>query len=161
MTRRKSSFNSSDSPYARRRSFLSKAMLENDTFQTYELSSYDCYSTSYGPTYSRIPSFSINLNESQGFIWNQDLFASSYQQVRAGLNPNSFQGDSKPVEVIDIIVDSSDEMDDDERTEMNYSKGSRAKNSRIAKAPRSPKEEISMNDDIFRNGADELLCDEY
>ncbi|QPG73053.1 hypothetical protein FOA43_000357 [Brettanomyces nanus] len=162
--RRKSSFNSSDSPYARRRSFLSKSMLENDNFQTYELSYYATLSpASSSPSGSlrmaRIPSFSINLTESQGFIWNQDLFASSYQQARAGLNPNSFQGDSQPVEVIDIVVDSSDEMDDEACAKTNL----RGENTTPASANyrKSCQREVSMNDDIFDNGAELMYDDDY
>lgn len=120
--RRKSSFNSSSSPYARRRSFLSKSMLENDTFQTYELSSYEYFSSlGSSASSSRIPSFSINLSESQGFIWNQDLFASSYQQARAGLKPGSFQSDAGPVEVIDINVENDDDDDDKDNNEKDES----------------------------------------
>ncbi|KAG7895144.1 hypothetical protein KL905_000381 [Ogataea polymorpha] len=114
--RRKSSFTTSSSPYARRRSFLSKSMLENDNFQIYELSSSApsaCFVSEENGSRARIPSFSINLTQSQGFIWNQDLFASSYQQVRAGLNPDEFQEGSKSVEVVDIILD--DDTDTENR----------------------------------------------
>ncbi|KAH3661228.1 hypothetical protein OGAPHI_006635 [Ogataea philodendri] len=106
--RRKSSFTTSSSPYARRRSFLSKAMLENDDFQIYELSSFSpssCFISVDSPSRARIPSFSINLTQSQGFIWNQDLFASSYQQARAGIDPDEFQEGSASVEVVDIVLE--------------------------------------------------------
>ncbi|ODV87506.1 hypothetical protein CANARDRAFT_6037 [[Candida] arabinofermentans NRRL YB-2248] len=125
--RKKSVFNTSSSPYARRKSFLSRSMLENDNFQTYEVSSYDFPISTSNPTSTlstsstfssarttlrtRIPSFSINLTQSQGFIWNQDLFASSYQQVRAGLNPDEFLQGSKSIEVVDIIVDDDNDED--------------------------------------------------
>ncbi|KAG7728428.1 hypothetical protein KL933_001661 [Ogataea haglerorum] len=92
----------------KQRSFLSKSMLDNDNFQIYELSSSApsaCFVSEENGSRARIPSFSINLTQSQGFIWNQDLFASSYQQVRAGLNPDEFQEGSKSVEVVDIILD--------------------------------------------------------
>lgn len=38
---------------------------------------------------SRSPSFSVTLRESQGFIWNQDLFASQYEQDRV-INPEDY-----------------------------------------------------------------------
>lgn len=91
--RRKSSFNSLYSPYTRRRSFLSKNMIENESVQCYKISSYSSQ-TIYNNnsnnnnyhTIENIPSFSISLSESQGFLWNQDLFASSYQQSEAGVH---------------------------------------------------------------------------
>ncbi|ODV95340.1 hypothetical protein PACTADRAFT_50074 [Pachysolen tannophilus NRRL Y-2460] len=111
--RRASSFTSSSSPWARRKSFLSQSMISNDKSSIYELSSSSMYyfnssssPSSFGSSYSssqspcessstnplsmtnsthqqRIPSFSMCLRESQGFIFNQDLFASQYQQSRA------------------------------------------------------------------------------
>lgn len=114
--RRKSSFNTADSPYAIGKSFLSKSMLEDDNFQSYELSSYSSYSDrNCGPEFSRIPSYSINLTKSQGFIWNQDLFVTSFQQRRAGLTPSSVESTPEPVKVIDIIVDSDEEEEDVEK----------------------------------------------
>lgn len=135
-----SCFSSSSSPWARRRSFLSPAMINDEKHSVYELAS--CYvyddqviddddsdndeiddeisdddedqlyhnsngndldecmqdnnsssndrrrkssalSTGSAGTTRRILSFSLSLKESQGFSWNQDLFASEYQQARA------------------------------------------------------------------------------
>ncbi|TID29982.1 hypothetical protein CANINC_001493 [Pichia inconspicua] len=113
--RRKSSFNSIHSPYTRRRSFLSRSMLEAESLQCYKLPSYD------SETEESIPSFSISLSESQGFIWNQDLFATSYQQARAGVSNSlsmsdgtylSNSGDGNGVDVIDVILTAEDYISD-------------------------------------------------
>lgn len=73
---RKNSFNSPSSPFVRRNSFLSEDMVKNEDYHVYELSNY--YSSS---------SYSIlSLKESQGFIFNQDLFASPYEQLRSLAN---------------------------------------------------------------------------
>lgn len=74
--RRASSFSSASSPWARRRSFLSSSMMSNETHLVYELSS----ARAYGLDTSNVPTYSISLKESQGFSWNQDLFASQFQQ---------------------------------------------------------------------------------
>ncbi|OUM54554.1 hypothetical protein BVG19_g3959 [[Candida] boidinii] len=104
------------------------------------------HGTRYGSAYSSsstvssrpIPTFSVCLNESQGFLWNQDLFASQYQQAialrkyRSSSTPgsqnyrSSLGKDSTPspspfysstademnsrvgIEVIDIILDNDD-----------------------------------------------------
>lgn len=104
------------------------------------------HGTRYGSAYSSsstvssrpIPTFSVCLNESQGFLWNQDLFASQYQQAialrkyRSSSTPgnhnyrSSLGRDSDPspspfysstademntrvgIEVIDIILDNDD-----------------------------------------------------
>ncbi|CCH41332.1 hypothetical protein BN7_871 [Wickerhamomyces ciferrii] len=76
--RRSSSFASPSSSFARRRSFLSPSMINNETHQSYELNSSIGSSSFYYQ--NNVPSFSISLKESQGFCWNQDLFASQYQQ---------------------------------------------------------------------------------
>ncbi|GME83118.1 unnamed protein product [Ambrosiozyma monospora] len=127
--RRRSCFNSSNSPYARRKSFLSQSMLENDDFQSYEVASYEYYTTYGGSDSSsasssfngsrtvRLPSFSLNLTQSQGFIWNQDLFASHYQQHKAGLTTSDESIPSHPVEIVDVMLDddnSSDQSQEDE-----------------------------------------------
>lgn len=133
--RRRSSINSLYSPFTRRRSFLSRNMIENESLQCYKLSS---YSSSYNyinhndRNNENIPSFSISLSESQGFIWNQDLFASEYQQSENGLGSymsmsngsyfginntnnanynNSSSNDSNInsfVNVIDILIENDD-----------------------------------------------------
>ncbi len=122
--RRKSSFNTADSPYAIRKSFLSKSMLEDDDFQSYELSSYGLFGDrNFDSEFSRIPSYSINLTKSQGFIWNQDLFATSYQQRKAGLVPSSVESTPDPVKVIDIIVSSDEEEDSHEERRPKEIKG--------------------------------------
>lgn len=81
--RRKSSFSSLYSPHTRRRSFLSKNMLENESLHCYRLPNYHV-SSSVGTDESSLPSYSITLSESQGFVWNQDLFASGFQRPEAG-----------------------------------------------------------------------------
>jgi hypothetical protein len=73
--RRSSSFASPSSPWARRRSFLSSSMIKDEKHMVYELHR--------GRVYSDTPVYSISLRESQGFTWNQDLFASQYQQQSA------------------------------------------------------------------------------
>lgn len=72
--RRSSSFASTSSPWFRRNSSLSPAMIQSENFSVYESSSY-----SYGGSRYNI----ISLKESQGFVFNQDLFASPFQQLRA------------------------------------------------------------------------------
>lgn len=113
--RRKSSFNSIHSPYTRRRSFLSRSMLEAESLQCYKLPSYDSDSE------EAIPSFSISLSESQGFIWNQDLFATTYQQAQAGVSNSLSMSDGSylnntnegnGVDVIDVILTAEDYISD-------------------------------------------------
>lgn len=80
--RRVSSFTSTSSPWFRRNSLLSAAMIANEDFSVYESPSY----------YSQQSSFSvISLKESQGFIFNQDLFASPYQQLRSLANERRYR----------------------------------------------------------------------
>jgi hypothetical protein len=121
--KRKSSFHSLYSPYTRRRSFLSKTMIENESLQCYKLSNY----SSFGSNDENIPTYSISLSESQGFLWNQDLFATSYQQSEAGVDSMmSMSNDSyylddydenysrrHAIDVIDIVVNSDDYLNDD------------------------------------------------
>lgn len=57
----------------RRSSFLSQNMTQNESFSVY-----DSYTFTRGPASYHI----ISLKESQGFLFNQDLFASTYQQLR-------------------------------------------------------------------------------
>jgi len=73
---RRSSFASPSSSFARRRSFLSPSMISNEKHTAYELHN------GYG---FNAPAFSISLKESQGFSWNQDLFASQYQQQSSAI----------------------------------------------------------------------------
>jgi hypothetical protein len=57
-------------------------MIANEDFSVYESPSY----------YSQQSSFSvISLKESQGFIFNQDLFASPYQQLRSLANERRYR----------------------------------------------------------------------
>ncbi|GEQ68116.1 hypothetical protein JCM33374_g1783 [Metschnikowia sp. JCM 33374] len=58
---------------SRRTSFLSQKMIDNESF-----SIYDSYTFTRGASSHHI----ISLKESQGFLFNQDLFASTYQQSR-------------------------------------------------------------------------------
>ncbi|AOA60872.1 Hypothetical protein PP7435_CHR1-1192 [Komagataella phaffii CBS 7435] len=61
------------SPWGRRRSFLSTSMMSNETHSVYEVSY--CF--------NQPPTFIMGLQESQGFVWNQDLFASQHQQAKS------------------------------------------------------------------------------
>lgn len=75
--RRSSSFASSSSPWFRRNSLLSPAMVQHENFSVYDSPNY----------YSSCSSYNIiSLKECQGFIFNQDLFASPYQQLRSIAN---------------------------------------------------------------------------
>lgn len=96
------SFSSTSSPCAKRDSFLSLAMLNDEKHSVYEVSSYYMYYNEVVESDDedeasndadealnrvkkpqRILSFSLSLKESQGFSFNQDLFASEYQQAQA------------------------------------------------------------------------------
>lgn len=74
---RTSSFASPSSPYVRRNSFLSPDMVQHENFLVYESTSFLSDSSTYNI---------ISLKECQGFIFNQDLFASPYQQSRSLAN---------------------------------------------------------------------------
>ncbi|CAH2351597.1 hypothetical protein CLIB1423_04S01640 [[Candida] railenensis] len=80
--RRASSFTATNSPWFRRNSFLSTAMIENENFSVYESPSYYSQNASYNI---------ISLKECQGFIFNQDLFASPYQQSRSLANEKRYR----------------------------------------------------------------------
>ncbi|ONH71784.1 Protein UGX2 [Pichia kudriavzevii] len=122
--RRMSSFGCLSSPYTRRSSFLSKAMLENESLQCYKLHSHSSFYSAGDSKHENLPAFSISLSESQGFIWNQDLFASSYQQSEAGvdkllsMSDGSFLDDEDTinpiVDVIDVILSPNDYHSDEE-----------------------------------------------
>lgn len=117
--RRASSFTSTSSPWFRRKSFLSASMMSNDKSSIYELSSY-----SYD---HRVPTFTMSLKESQGFIFNQDLFASQYQQSRVILQDDNQgvilkdlrndhssydwreENEDYGIETTDVFVDTDDE----------------------------------------------------
>ena len=75
--RRNSSFANSSSPWYRR-NFLSKSMIQNEIFQVYESPYYYTTTTKRNAAYSI-----ISLKECQGFIFNQDLFATPFQQLRS------------------------------------------------------------------------------
>lgn len=75
--RRRSSFATTTSPWYRRNSFLSNSMIESEDFSVYELPNYFNNCSSYNI---------ISLRESQGFVFNQDLFASPYQQLKSLAN---------------------------------------------------------------------------
>ncbi|ODQ81513.1 hypothetical protein BABINDRAFT_6201 [Babjeviella inositovora NRRL Y-12698] len=71
---RRSSFALPSSPWCRRNSFLSDSMIHDETHRVYD-------QRYYNPLSGRIEMrYSVSLDESQGFVWNQDLFASAYQQ---------------------------------------------------------------------------------
>ncbi|EGV61528.1 hypothetical protein CANTEDRAFT_114997 [Yamadazyma tenuis ATCC 10573] len=71
--RRTPSFSNTSSPWFRRNSFLSPAMIHSENISVYECPNYYSDSSTYNI---------ISLKECQGFIFNQDLFASPYQQQR-------------------------------------------------------------------------------
>lgn len=75
--RRNSSFTSTSSPWFRRNSLLSPAMVQNENISVYDSPNYYSHSSSYNI---------ISLKECQGFIFNQDLFASPYQQQKSLAN---------------------------------------------------------------------------
>lgn len=75
--RRSSSFASTSSPWFRRNSLLSPAMVQNENISIYDSPNYYSHSSSYNI---------ISLKECQGFIFNQDLFASPYQQQKSLAN---------------------------------------------------------------------------
>lgn len=79
---RNSSFSSQNSPWFRRNSFLSPSMIKSENYSIYESTNYFSDSTSYNI---------ILLKECQGFIFNQDLFASPYQQLKALANEKRFR----------------------------------------------------------------------
>lgn len=62
------------SPWYRRNLVLSQAMIEDETPSIYESHSFFPESSSYTI---------ISLKQGQGFVFNQDLFATPYQQLRA------------------------------------------------------------------------------
>lgn len=82
---RRSSFTNTSSPWFRRNSFLSSSMIHSENISVYESASY--YSESSG--YSI-----ISLKESQGFLFNQDLFASPFQQQRTLANERKIRSQS-------------------------------------------------------------------
>ena len=57
---------------------LSKSMIQNEIFQVYESPYYYTTTTKRNAAYSI-----ISLKECQGFIFNQDLFATPFQQLRS------------------------------------------------------------------------------
>ncbi|RLV90566.1 hypothetical protein JA1_004496 [Spathaspora sp. JA1] len=80
--RRNSSFANTSSPWFRRNSFLSQSMIQNENCSVYESPTY----------YSDSASFSIiSLRECQGFLFNQDLFATPYQQSRSLANERKYR----------------------------------------------------------------------
>lgn len=72
--RKNSSFASTSSPWFHRNSFLSRSMIDDEATSVYE-------SHSFFPDAQ--PYNIISLRESQGFVFNQDLFATPYQQLRS------------------------------------------------------------------------------
>lgn len=87
--RRGSSISSPQGPWARRNSFLSRDMLLDENFSVYE--SHSIF-TSNGYTKYSV----ISLRESQGFVFNQDLFASPYQQSRSLLTEKKYHKSRSP-----------------------------------------------------------------
>lgn len=86
----------------RRNSFLSKAMLENDVHNTYELGRAEDGSMKYN----------VSVKEGQGFEWNQDLFVSKYYQKTSLYEiKQQRQSSSSSNEVQEIIISDSEEDD--------------------------------------------------
>ncbi|SGZ55300.1 CIC11C00000000322 [Sungouiella intermedia] len=73
-TPRKEIFTSESSPWFRRNSFLSQSMIDNENSSVYDSYSFFPGTSSYSI---------ISLKECQGFLFNQDLFATPYQQLRS------------------------------------------------------------------------------
>lgn len=67
-------FTSTSSPWYRRNSFLSKSMIEDENSSVYDSHSFFPDASSYNI---------ISLRECQGFLFNQDLFATPFQQLRS------------------------------------------------------------------------------
>lgn len=86
--RRSSSFTSTSSPWFRRNSLLSPAMVQDENISVYDSPNYYSHSSSYNI---------ISLRECQGFIFNQDLFASPFQQQKSLANEKKMRemGQSK------------------------------------------------------------------
>lgn len=80
--KKRPSFSNSTSPWVRRNSFLSNAMIQSENVSVYESPNYfhDCSSYNI-----------ISLKECQGFIFNQDLFASPYQQSKSLANEKKYR----------------------------------------------------------------------
>lgn len=70
---KRSSFSSTSAPCFRRNSFLSRSMIEHEKASVYE-------SFSFFPDSQQ--QCIISLKECQGFVFNQNLFATPYQQLR-------------------------------------------------------------------------------
>lgn len=75
-------FTSASSPWFRRNSFLSRSMIDNENSSVYESHSFFPGSSSYSI---------ISLKECQGFLFNQDLFATPYQQLRSVAREKRFR----------------------------------------------------------------------
>lgn len=82
--RRNSSFASTSSPWFRRNSFLSPSMIDSENYSVYECPNY--FNDSSSNLYNI-----ISLKEYQGFIFNQDLFASPYQQLKSLANERKYR----------------------------------------------------------------------
>lgn len=67
-------FTSDSSPWFRRNSFLSQSMIDDENSSVYDSHSFFPDASSYNI---------ISLKECQGFLFNQDLFATPYQQLRS------------------------------------------------------------------------------
>ncbi|CAH6718780.1 hypothetical protein CLIB1444_01S14356 [[Candida] jaroonii] len=80
--KKRPSFSNNTSPWVRRNSFLSNAMIQSENISVYESPNYyhDCSSYNI-----------ISLKECQGFIFNQDLFASPYQQSKSLANEKKYR----------------------------------------------------------------------
>lgn len=80
--RRNSLFASTSSPWFRRNLFLLSSMIESEDFSVYEGLSYN----------SEVGHFNIiSLKECQGFMFNQDLFALPYQQLKSLENERRYR----------------------------------------------------------------------
>ena len=74
LSKGRSSFSSTEAPCFRRNSFLSRSMIDHEKASVYESFSF----------FHDTPQQSIiSLKECQGFIFNQNLFATPYQQLRS------------------------------------------------------------------------------
>lgn len=131
--RRVSSFTSSSSPWARRRSFLSSTMISDEKHLVYELHS--------GRFFNDVPMYSISLKESQGFTWNQDLFASQYQQQSAVLYDTEEDTDNEDA----IMMEDDDDDDAHDNDDGDAHVGSFRRLASLSRARRSTRRSYSYS----------------
>ncbi|KAH3682116.1 hypothetical protein WICPIJ_006919 [Wickerhamomyces pijperi] len=109
----------------RRNSFLSRSMMTQESHIVYNVSTYGnswasryCEEPTVNPRY--LPTFMLALKESQGYAWNQDLFASRYvQETGVVYDSDDFANNAesritRAEEYDDYSQDSEEEEEDDQ-----------------------------------------------